>query len=100
MAEAFTKVRAAAATHANQTTDDHSSLLRELDPRQRRLLPLFRQQGSATSLEMAAHLKMSPRTLVRACQDWITSGFLEYQSAARKNRSYRLGARYYQLTRD
>jgi DNA-binding IclR family transcriptional regulator len=71
--------------------------LRELDPRQRRLLELFRKQGSATSAEMAAHLKMSPRTLVQLSREWIASDFLEYQSAARKNRSYRLGVRFQQL---
>ena len=76
---------------------DHSALLRELDPRQRRLVELFRKQGSATSAEMAAFLKMSPRTLVQLCREWIESSFLEYQSAARKNRSYRLGARFQQL---
>jgi AraC-like DNA-binding protein len=46
---------------------------------------------------MAAHLKMSPRTLVQLCRDWIASGFIEYQNAARKNRSYRLAERFQQL---
>jgi AraC-like DNA-binding protein len=47
---------------------------------------------------MAHYLKMSPRTLVQLCREWIGSGFLEYQSAARKNRSYRLAARFQQLS--
>jgi len=72
-------------------------LLRELDPRQRRLLELFRKQGSATSTEMAAYLKMSPRTLVQLSREWTGSGFLEYQNAARKNRSYRLAGRFQRL---
>ena len=75
------------------TAVDRSALLRELDPRQRRLLELFRKQGSATSTEMAAYLKMSPRTLVQLSREWTGSGFLEYQNAARKNRSYRLAGR-------
>ena len=97
MADAFSKVRIAAAQAAKEATPDQSATLRDLDPRQRRLLELFRKQGSATAAEMATHLKMSPRTLVQLCRDWIAGGFLEYQNAARKNRSYRLGERYHQL---
>lgn len=97
MADAFTKVRAAATRAEKEMTPDQSALLRDLDPRQRRLLELFRSQGSATSVEMAAHLKMSPRTLVQFCRSWVASGFLEYQSPARKNRSYKLGERFHRL---
>jgi Fic family protein len=97
MADAFSKVRNAAARIDKEAAHDQSAVLRELDPRQRRLLELFRKQGSATSTEMAAHLKMSPRTLVQLCRDWIASGFIEYQNAARKNRSYRLAERFQQL---
>jgi len=97
MADAFTKVRTAATRAEKRTAVEHSALLRDLDPRQRRLLELFRKQGSATSAEMAAYLEMSPRTLVQLNREWIESGYLEYQSAARKNRSYRLGARFHQL---
>jgi Fic family protein len=97
MADAFTKVRAAAARAEQRTAVDRSGLLRELDPRQRRLVELFEKQGSATSAEMAACLGMSPRTLVQLCRQWIASGFLEYQNAARKIRSYRLGARFHPL---
>ncbi len=97
MAEAFVNVRVAAANAARQTTGDQSALLRDLEPRQRRLLALFRKQGSATAAEMAAHLRMSPRTLVQLNRAWIASGFLDYQNAARKNRSYRLAEKYNRL---
>ena len=97
MADAFTKVRTAAARAGTQAAPDQCAQLRDLDPRQRRLLALFRKQGSATAAEMAAHLKMSPRTLVQLCRSWTASGFLEYQNAARKNRCYRLGERYCKL---
>ena len=97
MAEAFSKVRIAAMQAGESAEPDQSATLRDLDPRQRLLLPLFRKQGSATSTEMATHLKMSPRTLVQLCREWIDGGFLEYQNAARKNRSYRLGERYHRL---
>jgi Fic/DOC family len=71
-----------------------ANLLRELDPRQRRLLALFNRQGSATSEEMAKYLKLSPRTVVDLCRQWVDAGFLEVQNPSRKARSYRLAARY------
>jgi Fic family protein len=98
MSDAFTKVRAAATRADREAFSDQSATLRDLDPRQRRLLELFRKQGSATAREMAEHLKMSPRTLVQLCREWVASGFIEYQSVARKNRSYRLGERFLKLT--
>lgn len=94
MADAFGKIRMAAAQSAAPDASAPAASLRGLDPRQRRLLPLFRARGSATALDMAKHLKLSPRTIVELCRTWIASGFLEYQSAARKNRSYRLGQTY------
>jgi DNA-binding MarR family transcriptional regulator len=68
-----------------------------LAPRQRRLLVLFQQQGSATAFEMAEHLKLKPNTLVILCREWVKSGFLETQNASRKIRSYKLGERYLSL---
>jgi Fic family protein len=97
MADAFTKVRAAATQARGQDANDQSAELRDLSPTQRRLLDLFRRQGSATAAEMASHLKMSPRTLSQLSRDWIVDGFLEYQSAARKNRAYRLAERFEKL---
>ena len=97
MADAFTKVRAAATGASKAKHVDQSDLVRDLDPRQRRLLALFQKQGSATSAEMAKHLKMSPRTLVLLCKEWLANGFLDTQNAARKNRSYRLGERFRSL---
>ncbi len=96
MADAFTKVRAAA-LRAGTDTPDRSARLRELDPRQRRVLDLFRERGSATANDMTKILKLSRRTLLELCREWIASGFLQYENAARKNRSYRLGARFTEL---
>jgi Fic family protein len=97
MADAFGKVRAAAREAGGKAAQDQSAALRELTPTQRKLLDLFRRQGSATTAEMAAHLGMSPRTLVELARQWIAEGFLDYQSPARKNRSYRLAERFHRL---
>jgi hypothetical protein len=98
MAEAFTKVRAAA-LRAQEAGAHQSASLRALDPRQRRVLSLFRAKGSATAADLTKVLKLSPRTVLQLCREWIACGFLEYENAARKNRSYRLGARFLDLIR-
>jgi Fic family protein len=94
MAEAFSKIRIAALRIETTMEAPAANLMRELDPRQRRLLSLFKDQGSATSEEMASYLKMSQRTVVALAREWVTSGFLEVQNPSRKARSYRLAEKY------
>jgi Fic family protein len=92
MAEAFSAISSAVERTAQSPGEGQAALLRALDPRQRKLLPLFRAQGSASASEMAQWLGLSPRTLVELSREWIASGFLDYQDRSRKIRSYRLGA--------
>lgn len=94
MADAFAAVRAQAARADRRGSQDQSPLLRQLDPRQRQILALFRRQGTATTGEMAAALGLSPRTVAALCRGWVSAGFLSLHNASRKNRSYRLGAAY------
>ena len=91
MAEAFAKVRAAAAGAGSRGAKDQAARLRQLDPRQRRVLELFRARASATSVEIAACLGLKPRTVVALCRGWVAEGFLELADASRKKREYRLG---------
>jgi len=97
MADAFAAVRAQAARAVRRGAPDRSPLLRQLDPRRRRLLALFRRQGAATTGEIAAHLALSPRTVVALCREWLATGFLSLHDPSRKNRSYRLGSAYESL---
>ena len=90
MAEAFTAIRTQAATAAGRGSKDQSALLRQLAPRQREVLVLFKSQGTATTAEIATHLGLSPRTVTALCRSWITDGFLAFHDPSRKNRSYRL----------
>ena len=94
MAAAFAKVRAAASAADARQAPDQAARLRALDPRRRRLLELFRGQGSATAAEIAAHLGLSHRTIVDLCRAWRADGFLELADASRKNRAYRLAPAY------
>ena len=94
MAQAFNAVRARATDAAGRGAQDHAGLLRQLDPRQRRLLQLFRRHGMATAAEMADHLAVSHRTVVQWSRKWVTSGFLALRDPSRKNRLYQLGDAY------
>jgi Fic family protein len=89
--DAFRKVSLAAARDSKkQVKTSSASVLRDLDPRLRRLLPLFESQGSASVIDMAKHLKMSPRTLNDLVPKWVKEGFLDIQNPSRKARSYQL----------
>ena len=97
MAGAFAAVRAQAAKAATRGGADRSHTLRQLDPRERKLLILFERQGSASTGEIAEHLALSPRTVAALCRDWVKDAFLELQDPSRKNRSYRLAPAYESL---
>ncbi len=94
MAEAFSVISRAIGRTPESSGGSQAALLRALDPRQRKLLPLIRSQGSATAREMAKWLGLSPRTAVKFSRVWIDDGFLEYQNPSRKVRSYKLGPRF------
>jgi Fic family protein len=91
MADAFAAVRAQAANAAKEGIEDRSDALRKLDPRQRRLLVLLKNQEVATAQEIAVHLRLCHRTVVGLCRDWLKLGFLETHEPSRKRRSYQLG---------
>jgi cell filamentation protein, protein adenylyltransferase len=76
---------------------DASPLLRQLEPRQRRLLELYRDRAIVTTAEIAAHLGLSRRTVADLCRLWVTEGFLDLHDESRKGRSYRLGPAYERL---
>jgi Fic family protein len=97
MADAFSAVRVQAARAVARDRRDASSQLRWLDPRQRRVLEMYRDQGVVTSAEVAAHLRLSQRTASGLCRRWVVEGFLEPYDTSRKRRSYRLGPAYESL---
>jgi Fic family protein len=97
MADAFSAVRVQAARAVERDARDASPLLRQLDPRQRRLLELYRDRGMVTTADIAAHLGLSRRTVADLCRRWVIEGFLEPHDQSRKGRSYRLGPAYERL---
>lgn len=97
MAASFAAVRTQAAEAARRGAADYSPLLRQLDPRQRRLLVLFQDRQIVTTGDIAAHLGLSPRTVVALCRTWLASGFLALHDPSRKNRSYQLDPEFERL---
>jgi Fic family protein len=94
MAQSYATVKLRA-THASRRGGiDRMAIIRTLDPRVRRLLDLFRNQGSATNAEIARHLKLSPRTTVSLSREWLLKGLVVISDPSRKNRSYRLAPEY------
>jgi Fic family protein len=77
MADAFAPVRAQATQAAVRGARDAAPTLRRLEPRQRRLLELFRERGVVSATEIAVHLRLSPRTVTALCRAWLAAGFLE-----------------------
>ena len=68
MAEAFGAVRRQAVKAAERGARDRAGeSAGALDARERRLLMLFKKQGTATALEMAKHLGLSHRTMLGEC---------------------------------
>lgn len=94
MARAFDAVQRQARVAAAQGGTDSSIVLRELDPRQRRILGLFRDSATSTNAEMATYLRLSQSTMARLSRSWVEEGFLVVANESRKARSYRLGASF------
>ncbi|MAW61966.1 MAG: cell filamentation protein Fic [Planctomycetes bacterium] len=90
MADAFRAVQAQGKAAAKRGATDQSDVLRRLDHRQRRVLELFQEQGTATTAEIAAAIGLSPRTAIVHCRKWVEEGFLEIHDPSKKRRSYRL----------
>lgn len=97
LADAFAKMRAAAVTAGARAAPDLAERLRQLDPRGRRLLELFRAQYTATTAEIAQHLGLGHRTVVTLARTLVADGFLELADPSRKNRAYRLSVAYSDL---
>jgi len=97
MAAAFAAVRVQAYAAATRGGRDSSLLLRRLDPRQRQVLGLFRDQEAVSSASIAQYLDISTRAAGDLCRKWVETGFLQIVATARKSRSYSLTEAYEEL---
>ncbi len=85
-------------THAQtRGKKDYSTILRSLDPKQRKALELFNQYEVITSKRLADLFGFKQRTASQLCKQWVEIGFIEVAEIARKKRTYRLAPAYHPL---
>ncbi len=94
VAESFESVKKRAQEAADTGADDDSSLLRKLDPRQRKALGLFRQSDTITSRDVEQMFTISQRTARNLLGSWVEKGFVIVIDAAKKSRKYGLANEY------
>ena len=90
MADAFAKVRLKATEAAKMHPQDQPRLFRELDPRQKQVLALFRDSRFITTRQIAELLGIHPRSALNLCKKWVESGFMIQHGQANKTRQYEL----------
>jgi Fic family protein len=90
MAISFEKVHAQAKREAQSGASDRTQLLRRLDAKQRKVLPLFERSREVTAKEIAELFGFQQRTAAALCQRWVAAGFLVVTDASKKARRYRL----------
>ncbi|MBX9831155.1 Fic family protein [Candidatus Babeliales bacterium] len=97
MAQACEKVKQQAAKAAQQQEPDQSRLLRKLNPKQRKVLELFKKSEEITSQEICALFGFKPRTVSALCRTWVEKGFLVISDPSRKGRKYQLAPAFSML---
>lgn len=88
MAESFESVKKQAAETAGSR--DVSPWLRKLDPRQRKVLELFRESDTITSHDVERLFTISQRTARSLLKQWADAGFLVIADPSKKKRKYAL----------
>jgi len=73
---------------------DVSPVLRELDPKQRKILSLFKEYNIVTGSQIGNFFGFKPRTSALLCKQLVESQFLIIVDASRKSRRYKLSDRY------
>lgn len=94
MALAFEKVTDQILLAQNKGEKDHTLFLRQLDPKQRKALELFRNYALVTSQQVGNMFGFKPRTSSALCKKWVELGFLEVADKGLKSRKYRLAQRF------
>jgi Fic family protein len=94
MAESFENVKHRAEEASGQGKKDRSTMLRGLDPRQRKAIELFRQSDSITSQQIADLFGISQRAARNLLTAWTANDFLVILDTAKKSRKYGLASSY------
>lgn len=95
MAFSFEKVVKQMSEQENR--EDHSNIIKSLDPRQRKALTLFQEYDEITSSQMGEIFGFKQRTSSALCKKWVEDGFLDITNHSLKGRKYKLGSKYKSL---
>lgn len=74
-----------------------STLLRKLDPKQRKVLALFQAFETVTSKQIGEIFGFKARTSAQLCKNWVENGFLKIVDSSNKSRKYKLSKPYQKL---
>lgn len=96
MLDAFEHVKLRAYEASLQGAEDRSSRLRNLSPRQRKILTLFETRETITSKEVANLFRFGDRSARSFCRSLVEEGILVIFNSANKTRSYRLAENLFQ----
>ena len=69
---------------------DKSEFIKNLDSRQKQVLPLFEESNFITTKDLEKLFNFSPRTSRQLAQKWVKNGFLLIIDKSKKNRKYKL----------
>ncbi len=94
MAFSFEKVIAQMIASHEKGENDHSELMRTLDPKQRKALALFKEYDVVTAKQLGDLFGFQPRTNAALCKKWIEGKFLEIVDYSNKGRKYKLASPY------
>jgi Fic family protein len=94
MLDSFTKVKRRAEELAGTGSNDKSAMLRELNPKQRKILMLFQGQKYITSKDIENLFGFSIRAARFLLKNMMESGFIRIANPADKTRTYKLGEEY------
>ncbi len=83
-----------ALANGQQQEQDSSTLLRQLDLRQRKVLSLFQTFKIVTAKQIGELLDIRARTSSELCRNWVEKGFLEIVNHTTKSRAYILAKPY------
>lgn len=94
MAESFESVKRRAQESAGSGAQDYSPALRNLDPRQRKALELFRHNSTITSHDVGVLFGISDRAARNLLSAWVDDGFVVVADPSKKSRKYGLSEHY------
>lgn len=97
LAKSYEDVKRRAQEAAGAGAQDHSVILRTLDPRQRRALELFRGSATITSRDVEELFKITQRAARNILSRWVQTGFVIIVDPAKKSRRYSLGPQFLAL---